>query len=260
MELRLYDRAGPPLIEPRRWLRLPGWWVRVLEEFEGWAAPAPEPEADEEPSFAPVALLLGLALAAQYAQLWIPPVRAFLEERDILYRASWAGFTVLKHAALLVLVLVALRIREQPLASIGFPRLDARRLALAIALVGFFLGAALVHRSEYLVTEGAQHWMVPLWPEERLLWVLLAFSAAVVEETFFRGFALVWTYRWSRHLPLAVLLPAAVFAAGHGYLGWANVVLAFAASLVFSLVFLWRRDLYWLMVLHFLIDALILLA
>src|SRR3990170_904164 len=208
MELRLYDRAGPPLIEPRRWLRLPGWWLEVVEEFERWAAPAAEPEADEEPSFAPVAL----------------------------------------------------RIREQPLASIGFPRLDARRLALGIVLVGFFLGAALVHRSEYLATEGAEHWMVPLWPEERLLWVLLAFSAAVVEETFFRGFALVWTYRWSRHLPLAVLLPAAVFAAGHGYLGWANVVLAFAASLVFSLVFLWRRDLYWLMVLHFLIDALILLA
>src|SRR3989338_9231242 len=126
MELRLYDRAGPPLIEPRRWLRLPGWWVRVLEEFERWAAPALEPEADEEPSFAPVALLLGLALAAQYAQLWIPPVRAFLEERDILYRASWAGFTVLKHAALLVLVLVALRIRAQPLASIRFSPLHPR--------------------------------------------------------------------------------------------------------------------------------------
>src|SRR3989304_1758794 len=157
MDRRLSGRPGPPLIEPRRWLRLPGWWVRVLEEFERWAAPALEPEADEEPSFAPVALLLGRALPT----------------------------------------------REQPLASIGFPRLDARRLALAIALVGFFLGAALVHRSEYLVTEGAQHWMVPRWPEERLLWVLLAFSAAVVEETFFRGFALVWTYRWSRHLPPA---------------------------------------------------------
>src|SRR3989304_1196219 len=261
MELRLYDRAGPPLIEPRRWLRLPGWWVRVTEEFEGWAAPAPEPEADEEPGFAPVALLLGLALLAQYAQLWIPPVRAFLEERDILYRASWAGFTVLKHAAFLVLVLAALRIREQPLASIGFPRLDARRLALGIVLVGFFLGAALVHRSEYLATEGAEHWMVPLWPEERLLWGLLAFSAAGGGETFFpAGSALVGPSRGSPPLPLAVLLPAAVFAAGHGYLGWANVVLAFAASLVFSLVFLWRRDLYWLMVLHFLIDALILLA
>jgi len=260
MELRLYDRAGPPLIEPRRWLRLPRWWVETVEEFERWAAPAAEPDADEEPSFAPVALLLGLALLAQYAQLWIPPVRAFLEERDVLYRASWAGFTVLKHAVLFLLMLVALRIREQPLASLGFPRLDARRLALAIVLVGFFLGAALVRRPEYLATESAQHWMTPLWTGERLLWVLLAFSAAVVEETFFRGFALVWTYRWSRHVPLAVLLPAAVFAAGHGYLGWPNVAFAFAAALVFSLVFVWRRDLYWLMVAHFLIDALILLA
>src|SRR3989344_8880536 len=158
MELRLYDRAGPPLIEPRRWLRLPGWWLEGVEEFERWSAPAAEPEADEEPSFAPVALLLGLALAAQYAQLWIPPVRAFLEERDILYRASWAGFTVLKHAAFLVLVLAALRIREQPLASIGFPRLDARRLALGIVLVGVFLCAALVHRSADLATQGSEYW------------------------------------------------------------------------------------------------------
>lgn len=260
MELRLYDRAGPRLVEPQRWLRMPGWWVRVTEEFERWAAPAPEAPAEEEPSFAPVALLLALALAAQYAQLWLPPVRAFLEDHDILYRSSWMGFNILKHAVLFLLMLVALRIREEPLASIGFPRLDARRLALAIVLVGFFSGAALVHRSEYLLTEGAQHWMVPLWTGERLLWVLLGVAAAVVEEAFFRGFALVWTYRWSRHLPLAVVLPAMVFAAGHGYLGWTSVGFSFVAGLVFSLLFLWRRDLYWLMVLHFVVDVLVLLA
>lgn len=262
MELRLYDRAGPPLVEPRRWLRLPGWWLAVVEEFERWAAPGVEPEQEEEQerSFLPVAALLAAALLAQYVQSRISPLRAFLEQGNILYRVSWMEFTLLKHAAFFVLLLLVLRVREQPLRSIGFPRLDARRLALALALVGFFFGAALLHRSDYLLTEGARDWMVPLWTEERLLWVLLAFSAGVVEEIFFRGFAIVWTYRWSRHLPLAVLLPAGVFAAGHAYLGWLNVAFAFAVALVFSLVFLWRRDLYWLMVLHFLIDARVLLA
>jgi len=262
MELRLYDRPARPLAEQPSRLGRPRWWVNVLGEFDRWAAPPADAEQTEERerSLVPVALVLTAALLAQAGQLLVPEVRAFLDERDILYRASWAGFTIAKQAALFVLMLVALRIKEQPLVSIGFPRLDARRTALAVALVGGALGAAVLHRSDYLVTEGAQHWMVPLWTEERLLWVLLGLSAAVVEESVFRGFAIVWLYRWSGYLPLAVLLPALVFAAGHAYFGWVNVLFAFAAALVFSLVFLWRRDLYWLMVVHFLVDALVLLA
>lgn len=255
MELRIYSQEAG---ESGARSRLTRW----LGEFERWAAPRAEPEAghEQEHSFVPVAALMGVALLAQYAQFYHPAVHAYLENRDILYRASWIGFTVLKQWALFVLMLVVFAVKEERLGSIGFPRLDARRVAVGVALVGFFLGAALVHRPSYSLAEGSLYWMVPLWTGERVLSVLLALTAAVVEETFFRGFAIVWTYRWSGHLPFAILFPALVFSAGHAYLGWQNLLFAFAVTLGFSAFFLWRRDLYWLMVVHFLIDALDLLA
>ncbi|MFQ5663750.1 MAG: CPBP family intramembrane glutamic endopeptidase [Terriglobia bacterium] len=258
MELKIYGSppSGDRALRPAKSRWVPSW----VEGFERWAAPEAETDLPQERSLLPVAALLGVALAVQYAQLGIPAVRAFLEEGDVLYRVSWAGFTIIKQWWLFVLTLLALRFREESLASLGFPRLDARRLTLAIALVVFFLGAALLRGPSYPPADAAFHWLEPLWPGERALWVLLAVTAAVVEETFFRGFAIVWTYRWSGHLPLAVLLPAAVFAAGHVYLGWLNIGFALLAALAFSLLFLWRRDLYWPMLLHFAVDSLVLLS
>lgn len=256
MELRIYDRPTARPAE-RRW-RLPR--PRWLGEFEHWAAPEVEPEREEERSFAPVALLLGLALLVQYAQYFLPPVRAFLEERDIAYRTAWVVFSLFKQWGLFVLMVVAVHVKEDSLASLGFPRLDARRVTLALGLVGFSLGAALLRGPSFPSEEAALHWLVPFWPGERALVVVQALTAAIVEETLFRGFAVVWTYRWSGHLLLSVLFPALVFAAGHGYLGWLNVGVALLAAVGFSLLFFWRRDLYWPMVLHFLLDALILLA
>lgn len=262
MELKLYDRAAYQEPEPGWFDRWQEWRPRWVEEFERWAAPEVEPELEheQERSFVPVAVLLGAALLVQILQFSIPAVRAYLEDRDILYRSSWGAFTLFKQWGLFVLMLVALRMKEERLASIGFRPLNAWRLGLAFVLIGFFLGAALVHRSEYLLTEGAAHWMVPLWAGERVLWVLLGVTAAVVEESFFRGFAIVWMYRWSRHLPLAVGFPAVVFAAGHAYMGWFNVAIALVGALGLSGLFLWRRDLYWPMVIHFLVNVQILLV
>ncbi|MGH9861854.1 MAG: CPBP family intramembrane glutamic endopeptidase [Candidatus Acidiferrales bacterium] len=267
MELKIYGEPAPPSGEPvRGWTRLRGWRPRWLEEFERWAAREPEPEEEAvsegglDPGFVVVTCLLGLALVVQYAQFWIPPVRAFLVERDTLYRAAYAGFTIAKQAVLLVLMLLALAVREERLPSIGFPALNARRITLALGLVVFFLGAAVLANPQHVLQATGSHWLVPIYPGERVLWVLLGLMAAVMEETFFRGFAIVWTYRWSGHLPLAVLFPALVFAAGHSYLGALNLVVAFVVALVFSGIFLWRRDLYWLMVVHFLIDVWVLLV
>jgi membrane protease YdiL (CAAX protease family) len=228
MELIIYDRPFAPRDDE------PKWRPRWLAEFERWAAPtvAPEREEEQERSFVAVGILLALALAMQYLQLGIPAV--------------WGLF---------VLLLLALRVKEDRLAAIGFPALDARRIALALGLVGFFLGAALVRAPADVAAGSTGHWLLPIWPGERVLFVLLGLTAAIVEETFFRGFAIVWIYRWSRHLPLAVLFPAAVFAAGHAYLSWLNVGFAFLAAVGFSVLFLWRRELYWPMVIHFLVDV-----
>jgi membrane protease YdiL (CAAX protease family) len=249
-ELNLYGKPAMPPEGPR-------WRPQWLEEFEAWAAPpvAPEREEEQERSFVPVGVLLGIAIVVQYAQLGIGPVREFLLDGNPLERPAWMGFTMAKQWILFVLVLLVLRMREEGLTSIGFPRFDARRIMLVLAAVGFFVGVALVR------TAGptADPWLVPSEPAERVLLVALAVTTAIVEETFFRGFAVVWTFRWSRFALLAVLFPAVIFASGHAYLSWVNVVFAFAAAVGFSLLFMWRRDLYWPMIIHFVINVLDLL-
>jgi len=250
MELKLYGRPAAPPAEPR-------WRPPWVEAFEQWAAPAvaPEREEEQERSFVPVGVLLGVALLVQYAQLGIGPVRDFLIDGNPLERPAWMGFTIVKQWGLFVLMLLVLRTREDSLNGIGFPRLDVRRIVIALAAVGFFVGAALVRTAG----PNADPWLVPTEPAERLLLVGLAVTTAIVEETFFRGFAVVWTYRWSRFLLLAVLFPAVIFASGHAYLSWLNVLFAFAAAVGFSLLFMWRRDLYWPMVIHFVVNVLDLL-
>lgn len=249
----------------RRWLPpvvFDGWQavaVRV-EEFRRWAAPEISPdevvEREPERSFVPVMVLFGLALAVQYFQFSIPVVSDFLRYHDIRGRAAWMGFLVLKQWTLFVLMLLALAFKENSLDGIGFPKIDSRRLAIVLGLVGAAVGAALLNLPEMTLLEEQINYLLPNTPGERMLSVLVALTAAVVEESFFRCFAIVWIYRWSGHLGLAVVFPAIVFAAGHAYLSWENVLFAFAAALVFSALFLWKRDLYWPMVIHFAVNNL----
>lgn len=262
MELKIFGAPAAPGAEERRWLPWGRRWREKVEEFDHWAMRRAEPEAglDSNASFVAVTALLGLALAVQYAQLGIPAVHAYLIEHDILHRPAWAGFTLAKQAALFVLMLLVLTIKEQRLREIGFPALRAQRWPLVVVLIGVFLAAALLRHPQQVLSAAGSHWLVPIYPGERVLWVLLGVMAAAMEETFFRGFAIVWTYRWSGHFPVAVLFPALVFAAGHAYLGLASVGFAFLAALVFSGLFLWKRDLFWPMVLHYLIDVWVLLV
>ncbi len=229
-----------------------------LEAFKRWAAPPVDPdlevELEPERRFMPVMVLFGLALLVQYGQFSVPVVSEFLEHHDIRARAAWMGFLIIKQWTLFVLMLLALAFKENKLSSIGFPELDSRRLFVVLGLVGLAMGAAVLNLPNMTLLEQQINYLLPNSAGERSLSVLTAFTAAVVEETFFRGFAIVWIYRWSGHLGLAVIFPALVFAAGHAYLSWANVPFAFAGALVFSALFLWKRDLFWPMVLHFAIN------
>jgi membrane protease YdiL (CAAX protease family) len=264
MELKIYGNASAePAASKLRGPRWLGWWQTQVEAFHRWAV-RPEgsrpPEVDVDRSFMLVVGLLGLALAAQFAQLALPALRGYLLEHDPLEFATWAAFTLAKQGALFVLVLLALAIREERLGEIGFPPMDARRWPIAILLVGIFAVAALVRHPQQVLEATGAHGLVPVWPGERLLFVALGLGVAIMEETIFRGFAVVWTYRWSEHLPLAILFPALVFAAGHAFLGIVNVLFAFLAAVLFSLLLIWQRDLFWPMVIHFLVDVWVLLV
>ena len=253
-EIEVVVATEPPLWK-LAWER----FDRRMDVFREWAAPPLDPELDpgneRERGLVPVASLLFIALTAQYIQLSMPYVSDFLlPPHDLRQRVAWMGFFLIKQWTFFVLMLLALALREERIGSIGFPRMDMRRALITGGLVGAVLLAAIFRQPVFTPLEAHIQYMIPVAAWERVLSVLVSGTAAVVEEALFRGFAIVWLYRWSGSLTLSVVFPALVFAAGHSYLSWDNVLFAFVAAILFSLLFLWKRNLYWPMVVHFAIN------
>ncbi|HXA09235.1 MAG TPA: CPBP family intramembrane glutamic endopeptidase [Chthoniobacterales bacterium] len=78
----------------------------------------------------------------------------------------------------------------------------------------------------------------------------------VVEELFYRGYAIERLQSLGLNRWVAGIIPLLIFAFGHGTNGWANVVLALALGALLTVFYLWRRDLVANMVGHFTIDLL----
>jgi membrane protease YdiL (CAAX protease family) len=96
---------------------------------------------------------------------------------------------------------------------------------------------------------GAALMKLPVW-----LVVLVVLRAGVVEELFYRGYAIERLQRLGLNRYWASIIPLLIFGFAHGINGWANVVLALALGAVLTAVYLWRRDLVANMIGHFLID------
>lgn len=92
---------------------------------------------------------------------------------------------------------------------------------------------------------------------EHFFWLAMSITAAICEETMFRGFAITYLRRLLRSTWLAVLLSTLAFAYMHGGLhqGAAKFGVRFVLGLVFAGIYLWRKSLPPAMLLHFLIDA-----
>ena len=92
---------------------------------------------------------------------------------------------------------------------------------------------------------------LPLW-----LVILIVLRAGVVEELFYRGYAIERLQQLGLNRYVAGLVPLLIFGFAHGTNGWANIVLALALGAVLTAVYLWRRDLVANMIGHFMIDLL----
>jgi CAAX protease family protein len=90
---------------------------------------------------------------------------------------------------------------------------------------------------------------LPLW-----LVVLVVLRAGVVEELFYRGYAIERLQALGLNRYWAGVIPLLIFGFGHVTNGWANVVLALALGAILTAVYLWRRDLVANMIGHFMID------
>ena len=90
----------------------------------------------------------------------------------------------------------------------------------------------------------------PLW-----LVILIILRAGVVEEFFYRGYAIERLQLLGLNRYWAGVIPLLIFGFAHWTNGWANVVLALALGAVLTTVYLWRRDLVANMIGHCMIDS-----
>jgi membrane protease YdiL (CAAX protease family) len=153
-------------------------------------------------------------------------------------------------AALLVIIRRGERL---PFRSIG---LGTYRwwMSLSWGLVIAIVSAAAVGSLAYLTGYGhgpgsAAFEKLPLW-----LITLIVIRAGVVEELFYRGYAIERLRMIGLGRFWSVAIPLAIFSIGHWSGGAANILIAFAAGLILTGFYLWRRDLAANMIGHGLVD------
>jgi len=158
-----------------------------------------------------------------------------------------------------VVVLYVLIVERRPLSSIGWNRISWKTFALGAAGAGgvlLFAGAVitfglpLMHLQQNV---GALGKMAALPYGLRFAIVL---RAGIVEEILFRGYGIERLRELTGNKYLAGAITLALFSLAHlSHWGLAQIVVAGAAGLVLTILYLWRRDLGTNMVAHFLVDG-----
>jgi CAAX protease family protein len=90
---------------------------------------------------------------------------------------------------------------------------------------------------------------LPLW-----LITLIVLRAGVVEELFYRGYAIERLQALGLSRGVSATIPLVIFSLGHWTGGWANIVIALALGAILAGFYLWRRDLISNMIGHGLVD------
>jgi membrane protease YdiL (CAAX protease family) len=119
-----------------------------------------------------------------------------------------------------------------------------------IAVVSAVVVGALAYLTGYGHGPGSAAFeKLPLW-----LITAIVFRAGVVEELFYRGYAIERLRMIGLGRFWSVAIPLVIFSLGHWSGGAANILIAFAAGLILTAFYLWRRDLVANMIGHGLVD------
>jgi membrane protease YdiL (CAAX protease family) len=152
-----------------------------------------------------------------------------------------------------VLLVIVKRGERLPFRSVGIgTRSFARSLgwgaliALACLIVGF--GIAVLTRFNG-GPSGEALAKLPVW-----LLILVVLRAGIVEELFYRGYAIERLQTIGLNKYWAAAIPLLIFSLGHWKGGWANIIIALALGAILSIFYLWRRDLVANMIGHFTVD------
>jgi uncharacterized protein len=153
-----------------------------------------------------------------------------------------------------IALLFIIRFGERlPFRSVGIGRTTIK-LSLGwgaiIAVVCLVLATVVVALTHYNGGEsGAALGKLPLW-----LITAIVLRAGVLEELFYRGYAIERLEALGLNRFWAGTIPLLIFAVAHWTGGWANIVIALVLGAVLTLFYLWRRDLVANMIGHFAVD------
>ena len=192
----------------------------------------------------------GLAIAL-FAMVVIRQVFAFFVP-EITFASA-----VLKEALIwvnaLALIAIIRRGEHLPMRSIGLGTARWWKSILwgfVLAVTSAVVVGALAYATSYGHGPGSAAFeKLPLW-----LITAIVFRAGVVEELFYRGYAIERLRMIGLGRFWSVAIPLVIFSLGHWSGGAANILIAFAAGLILTGFYLWRRDLVANMIGHGLVD------
>jgi membrane protease YdiL (CAAX protease family) len=208
------------------------------------------PEQPSVPVKASRATWAGLAISL-FAMVAIRQVFVFFVPEATFYSA------VLKEALIwlnaIALIVIIRRGEHLSLRSIGLGTARWWKSILwgfIIAVVSAVAVGALAYVTGYGHGPGSAAFeKLPLW-----LITAIVFRAGVVEELFYRGYSIERLRLVGFGRFWSVAIPLVIFSLGHWSGGAANILIAFAAGLILTGFYLWRRDLVANMIGHGLVD------
>jgi membrane protease YdiL (CAAX protease family) len=167
------------------------------------------------------------------------------------------GSAILKEALIwlnaVALIVIIRRGEHLPMRSIGLGTARWWKSILwgfVLAVVSAVAVGALAYATSYGHGPGSAAFeKLPLW-----LITAIVLRAGVVEELFYRGYAIERLQMIGLSRFWSVAIPLVIFSFGHWSGGAANILIAFAAGLILTGFYLWRRDLAANMIGHGLVD------
>jgi CAAX protease family protein len=208
------------------------------------------PEQPSVPTKVSRATWAGLAISL-FAMVAIRQVFVFFVPETTFASA------ILKEALIwlnaIALIVIIRRGEHLPMRSIGLGTTRWWKSILwgfVIAVTSAVIIGALAYVTSYGHGPGSAAFeKLPLW-----LITAIVFRAGVVEELFYRGYAIERLQMIGLGRFWAVAIPLVIFSLGHWSGGAANILIAFSAGLILTAFYLWRRDLAANMIGHGLVD------
>jgi membrane protease YdiL (CAAX protease family) len=116
-------------------------------------------------------------------------------------------------------------------------------IAFGFWIVAIFILSLVSHLVHATGMAEAARLLAPQGMLESILWVALAVTAGICEETIFRGYLQRQFVAWTRSAPVGVVLSAALFGAGHIYQGAKATIVIGVYGLMFGILAETRRNL-----------------